>query len=88
VALVSAGCARHEPVAARGRAVFARSCATCHALAGSGGGSVGGNLSEIRLGVGAIESFARIMPTAKPLSRADIAAVAVYIRARRRPFGS
>lgn len=63
----------------QGRAVFARSCASCHTLTGHNTNSAGGDLAIATLPVTDLASFVRVMPVRLP--HAEIAAVAVYVHA-------
>ncbi len=67
---------------AQGRAIFASQCSSCHTLAGRESGAIGGDLVLGHLKEKDVASFARVMPTARPLSQTAAAAVASYIAAR------
>ena len=75
---------------ARGHAVFRSQCASCHTLAGEGSPHpVGGDLGGYKMTVDEVAGFTKIMPVARPLSSAEIAAVSRYVwsvqqRSRRR----
>jgi mono/diheme cytochrome c family protein len=63
-----------------GRAVFDANCARCHA----GAHPEGGDLRGFHLTAAQVESFARIMPVRRPLSDAELRAVARWIASRER----
>jgi mono/diheme cytochrome c family protein len=80
VALAVAGCGSEaHGSAASGRSIFANECARCHSLAGRENDAPGGDLAIPKLTVKDIASFARVMPTRKRLSRAEVQAVAAYV---------
>jgi mono/diheme cytochrome c family protein len=84
VALLLCGCGGHSTAraqrqVARGRAVFARSCAGCHTVTGHDTRASGGDLAIARLTTAELASFVRVMPVR--LSPADVDAVAAYVRA-------
>jgi mono/diheme cytochrome c family protein len=80
-AMLVAGCSGSH-TAARGRAVFERSCARCHTLAGHDTDAAGGDLRAGRLTAADVASFARVMPVDPPLSIADARAVGRYVASR------
>jgi mono/diheme cytochrome c family protein len=63
----------------RGHVIFARECVRCHTLTGHEHNTAGGDLAVGQLPAWAIASFARIMPTTRPLSPAASREVAAYI---------
>ena len=73
--LVLAGCGGPS-----GRQVFEANCARCHA----GPRPAGGDLRGFRLTAAEVESFARIMPVRRPLSDAELRAVARWVAAQER----
>jgi mono/diheme cytochrome c family protein len=84
LALLVCGCgghgtAREQHQLARGRTVFARSCAGCHTLTGHDTRAPGGDIAIIRLTSAELASFVHVMPVR--LSPADMDAVAAYVRA-------
>ncbi|HEU5372112.1 MAG TPA: c-type cytochrome [Gaiellaceae bacterium] len=79
--LLLTGCAGSRS-AARGRAIFERSCAGCHTLTGRDTDAPGGDLRAARLSAGAVASFARVMPVHPPLTAADARAVGRYVASR------
>jgi mono/diheme cytochrome c family protein len=64
---------------ARGREVFASQCSGCHTLTGREHGASGGDLVLAHLQEKDLASFARVMPTKRPLSAEDARAVAAYV---------
>ena len=68
---------------ARGRRIFAEQCAGCHTVTGHEQGAVGGDLVLAHLGEKDLASFARVMPTKRPLTPAETRAVAAYINSVR-----
>ena len=77
---LSAGCGgAHDTTSAQGRRIFASQCAGCHTLTGREHGAVGGDLVLAHLQEKDLASFARVMPTKRPLSPAEAQAVATYI---------
>jgi mono/diheme cytochrome c family protein len=68
----------------RGQKIFASECSGCHTVSGREHGAVGGDLLLTHLGAKDLASFARVMPTTRPLSPAAAAAVASYIVSRER----
>jgi len=95
-ASLGAGCAGGSAGATRptrpGAAVFASSCAGCHTLAPEGRSvpaPSGGSLLDYRMSAAIVASFARQMPLPRPLSAAELRAVAAYVAdAQRRHAGS
>lgn len=82
VAGLVAGCGRGtgtSPPFAQGRKIFALQCSACHTLTGHERGAVGGDLVLAHLRQRDLESFARVMPTKRPLTSAASRAVASYI---------
>jgi mono/diheme cytochrome c family protein len=69
-------------VLVRGGTIFASQCSSCHTLAGRESGAIGGDLVLAHLKEKDVASFARVMPTARPLSQNAAAAVASYVAAR------
>jgi mono/diheme cytochrome c family protein len=63
----------------RGRAVFQRDCTSCHTLTGHDTRTPGGDLAMGNLSISELVGFVRVMPVR--LSRADVEAVATYVRA-------
>lgn len=63
----------------RGRSIFATACAGCHTLTGHDSRAPGGDLAMAMLSARDIAGFVRVMPV--HLSRADVDAVAAYVRA-------
>ena len=92
VAVLLAGCGgtpdgARSKLVVRGRKIFASECSGCHTLVGREGRPVGGDLVLARLDEKDLASFARVMPTTRPLSPAAAAAVASYIAFRARAVG-
>jgi len=89
VAVLLAGCGgtkvtpRSERLV-RGQTIFASECSGCHTVSGREHGAVGGDLLLTHLDRKDLASFARVMPTTRPLSAAAAAAVASYIASRER----
>lgn len=83
-AVALAGCGETRDVSAAaalgpGRQIFARSCSGCHTVTGRESATSGGNLLNAHLSIADLASFAKEMPTPRPLSRAEILAVAEYV---------
>jgi mono/diheme cytochrome c family protein len=82
-ASLGAGCAGGSTGPTRsGAAVFASSCAACHTLAPEGRSvpaPPGGSLLDYRMSAAVVASFARQMPLPRPLSAAELRAVAAYV---------
>jgi mono/diheme cytochrome c family protein len=73
-----------------GRSVFLSQCQGCHALGKLGSRRpVGGDLTNYDMRAGEVRSFARIMPTPRPLSGSELAAVSEFVASvqRRDPRG-
>ena len=92
VAVLLAGCGGthggpRSKLVVRGRKIFSSECSGCHTLVGREGRAVGGDLVLARLDEKDLASFARVMPTRRPLSPAAAAAVASYIASRARAAG-
>lgn len=92
VAVLLAGCGgahggRRAELLVRGQKIFASECSGCHTLVGRERGAIGGDLILARLNEKDLASFARVMPTKRPLSPAAAAAVASYIASRVRAVG-
>jgi mono/diheme cytochrome c family protein len=65
-----------------GRALFAQDCQVCHSLTGHPSpGQQGGDLLGLRMSRTAMLEFVEEMPVRRPLSPAELAAVADYVRA-------
>ena len=64
---------------AQGRQIFASQCSSCHTLTGREHGASGGDLVLAHLQEQDLASFARVMPTKRPLSAEDARAVASYV---------
>ena len=83
VVVMVAGCGGHGAASsgplAQGRKIFASQCSGCHTLIGREHGAVGGDLVLSRLRAKDVASFARVMPTKRPLSLQDARAVARYV---------
>ena len=84
LAVAAAGCgggAGASQVAAlrRGSTIFADSCSSCHTLAGRESGASGGDLVEAHLSVAALVSFTEAMPARRPLTHAEVLAVAEFV---------
>jgi mono/diheme cytochrome c family protein len=68
-----------------GRQVFLSQCQGCHALGKLGSPRpVGGDLGNYDMTPAEVESFARIMPTPRRLSRSELAAVSSFVSSRQR----
>lgn len=69
-----------------GAVVFARSCAACHSLIGSEAEhKQGGDLLDYDMSRAQLLGFTRVMPTRRPLTRAELESVVDYVlRAQRR----
>jgi mono/diheme cytochrome c family protein len=81
LAATLAGCGGDHS-SSRGRAIFARDCASCHTLTGHDTNASGGDLRVGRLDAAAIASFARVMPVEPRLDSAELRAVAAYVARR------
>jgi mono/diheme cytochrome c family protein len=65
-----------------GRAIFASDCSACHSLIGNESlHRQGGDLVGYRIGRPALVQLTSEMPVARPLSRAEVAAVVDYVLA-------
>ena len=64
---------------AQGRQIFASQCSGCHTLTGREHGASGGDLVLAHLQEKDLASFARVMPTKRPLSTEEARAVASYV---------
>jgi mono/diheme cytochrome c family protein len=63
-----------------GRAVFRSACGGCHTLAGDGAPHpVGGDLGGYQMTAHEVETFTKIMPTRRRLSRQELEAVSAYV---------
>jgi mono/diheme cytochrome c family protein len=77
---LSVGCGgAHDTTRVEGRRIFVSQCAACHTLTGHEQGAVGGDLVLAHLHAKDVASFARVMPTKRPLSAPDARAVASYV---------
>jgi mono/diheme cytochrome c family protein len=92
-AAVSFGCGGGSPAdpapplgsaaeAALGRRVFLEQCQGCHALGPIGARKpAGGDLANYSMTRKQVRSFARIMPTPRKLTAAELTAVSAYVSA-------
>ena len=73
------------PGAPAGRGVFLSQCQACHALGQLGASRpAGGDLANYNMTAAEVRSFARIMPTPRPLSRAELEAVSRFVASAQR----
>jgi mono/diheme cytochrome c family protein len=94
--VLAAGCGGgHVTSEEKGHRIFDSQCSSCHSLTGHERGAVGGDLVLAHLKEKDVASFARVMPTNKPLSQPEARAVASYVvsvadrrgtRPRSRPY--
>jgi mono/diheme cytochrome c family protein len=73
-----------------GRSIFLSQCQGCHALGKLGSPRpVGGDLTNYDMRAGEVRSFAQIMPTPRPLTGSELAAVSEFVASvqRRDPRG-
>jgi mono/diheme cytochrome c family protein len=73
-----------------GQRIFLSQCQSCHALGPFGSPRpIGGDLANYDMTPAEVASFARIMPTPRRLSRAELAGVSSFVaeRQRRSPSG-
>ena len=80
VLLAGCGSSSDEPARlAQGHEIYASQCSGCHTLTGREHGASGGDLVLAHLHEKDLVSFARVMPTKRPLSAEDARAVASYV---------
>jgi mono/diheme cytochrome c family protein len=71
---------RPSPAADSGRAVFLSQCQGCHSLTGLGARRpAGGDLAGYSMTPAEVASYARVMPTPRPLTERELALVARFV---------
>jgi mono/diheme cytochrome c family protein len=81
---------RSQTNSSLGQRIFRSQCQSCHALGPFGSPRpIGGDLANYDMTPAEVASFARIMPTPRRLSRAELGAVSSFVadRQRRSPSG-